>query len=56
MPHAYNSVTGAKLGMTRYLGFCNNRRPHQILDRQTPDTLYFNQPPLAAAAYPRRNH
>lgn len=56
MPHAYNSVTGAKLGMTHYLGFCNNRRPHQSLDRQTPDTLYFNQPPLAAAAYPRRNH
>ena len=48
--HAYDSVTEAKVGITRYLGFYNNRRPHQSLDGQTPDTLYFNQLPLAAAA------
>ena len=48
--HAYESVTEAKVGITRYLDFYNNRRPHQSLDGQTPDTLYFNQPPLAAAA------
>jgi putative transposase len=48
--HAYDSVTEAKAGITRYLGFYNSRRPHQSLDGQTPDTLYFNKSPLAAAA------
>jgi hypothetical protein len=33
----------------RYVAFYNNRRPHQGLDGQTPDTLYFTQPSLAAA-------
>jgi putative transposase len=48
--HAYDSVTDARAGITRYLGFYNSRRPHQSLDGRTPDTLYFTQPPLAAAA------
>lgn len=48
--HAYASVTEARAGISRYLGFYNNRRPHQALDGQTPDTLYLNQSPLAAAA------
>ena len=48
--HAYDSVTAARAGITRYLGFYNSRRPHQSLDGQTPDTIYFNYPPLAAAA------
>jgi hypothetical protein len=39
----------ARAGITRYVAFYNNRRPHQGLDGQTPDTLYFTQPPLAAA-------
>ena len=38
----YNSVTTAKAGIARYLAFYNSRRPHQSLDGQTPDTLYFN--------------
>ena len=33
-----------------YLDFYNRRRPHSTLDRQTPDDVYFNQLPLAAAA------
>jgi len=48
--HAYDSVTEARAGISRYLGFYNNHRPHHALDGQTPDTLYFNQSPLAAAA------
>jgi len=48
--HGYDSVTTAKAGIARYLAFYNNRRPHQSHDGQTPDTLYFNQAPLAAAA------
>jgi putative transposase len=48
--HAYDSVTDARAGITRYVGFYNSRRPHQSLDGRTPDTLYFTQPPLAAAA------
>ena len=48
--HAYDSVTAARTGITRYLAFYNTRRPHQSLDGRTPDTVYFNHPPLAAAA------
>jgi len=28
----------------------NRRRPHSSLDRQAPDDVYFNQPPLRLAA------
>ena len=48
--HAYDSVTAARTGITRYLAFYNTRRPHQSLDGRTPDTVYSNHPPLAAAA------
>jgi putative transposase len=48
--HAYDSVTAARAGITRYVAFYNSRRPHQSLDGRTPDTIYFNYPPLAAAA------
>ena len=47
-PSAVHEV--AKAGIARYLAFYNSRRPHQSLDGQTPDALYFNQAPLAAAA------
>ena len=48
--HAYDSVAAAKDGIGRYLTFYNTRRPHMALDRTTPDTVYFNSQPLAAAA------
>jgi putative transposase len=48
--HAYDSVSAAKAGIERYIRFYNGRRPHRALDRQTPDTVYFNHWPLAAAA------
>lgn len=48
---AYASVSEARAGIGRYLGFYNSRRPHSSLDGKTPDKAYFNQPmPKAAAA------
>ena len=48
--HAYDSVAAAKAGIGKYFPFYNRRRPHTALDRQTPDTVYFNSQPLVAAA------
>jgi putative transposase len=48
--HAYESVSAAKAGIGKYFAFFNTRRPHSSLDRQTPDTVYFKNLPLAAAA------
>ena len=48
--HAYDSVAAARAGIDRYLAFYNTRRPHTALDRRPPDAVYFDSPPLAAAA------
>ncbi len=48
--HAYDSVSAAKVGIERYVRFYNSRRPHQALDRRSPDAVYFSSLPLAAAA------
>ena len=48
--HAYDSVSDAKAGIGRYFTFYNARRPHSSLDRNTPDNVYFESQPLAAAA------
>ena len=48
--HAYESVSEAKTGLGRYVTFYNSRRPHTALDRRTPDAVYFESLPLAAAA------
>ena len=49
--HAYASVSEARAGIGRYLGFYNSRRPHSSLDGKTPDQAYFNQPiPKTVAA------
>lgn len=48
---AYASVSEARAGIGRYLGFYNSRRPHSSLDGKTPDQAYFNRPaPHTAAA------
>ena len=46
----YETVSDARTSIGRYLNFYNSRRPHSSLDRQTPDAVYFNQPPLPVAA------
>lgn len=48
---AYASVSEARAGIGRYLGFDNSRRPYSSLDGRTPDQAYSNQPiPEATAA------
>ena len=48
--HAFDSVAGAKPGIGKNFDFYNRRRPHTALDRPTPDTVYLDSQPLAAAA------
>ena len=49
--HAYANVAEARASINRYLTFYNAMRPHQSLDRHTPDRAYFNPPmPIPAAA------
>lgn len=47
---AYDTVSAARAGLTRYFSFFNTRRPHTSLDRRTPDAVYFQSLPLAQAA------
>jgi putative transposase len=42
---AYDSVSEAKACLGRYFNFYNTQRPHQSLDGQTPDKIYFNNVP-----------
>jgi putative transposase len=42
---AYDSVSEAKAHLGAYFHKYNTRRPHQSLDGQTPDTIYFNNLP-----------
>jgi putative transposase len=47
---AYDSVGEARRSIGRYFEFYNGKRPHSSLDRQTPDTVYFQDMPLSAVA------
>jgi putative transposase len=47
---AYDTVSAARTGLSRYFSFYNTRRPHTSLDRRTPDAVYFESLPLAQAA------
>lgn len=38
---AYDSVSAAKTSLRIYFNFYNTHRPHQSLDGQTPDEIYF---------------
>jgi putative transposase len=48
--HAYDTVSDARMGLERYFGLYNQRRPHSSLGRRTPDDVYFSQLPLIQAA------
>ena len=41
--HGYETIRAAQQGLERYLTFYNQTRPHQALDGQTPDQVYYNQ-------------
>ena len=47
---AYDSVSEARAGLARYLGFYNTRRPHRSLDGRTPDEFYFASLPAPRKA------
>ncbi len=38
---AYETVSQARAGISRYIDFYNSRRPHSAHDGRTPDVVYF---------------
>ena len=50
--HAYDTVSDARAGLTRYFTFYNTRRPHQSLRARTPDAVFFSSLPRQTAALP----
>ena len=38
---AYDTVSAAKANLGRFFDYYNRRRPHQSLDDETPDAIYF---------------
>jgi putative transposase len=47
---AYDSVSEARMSISRYLAFYNRGRPHSSLDARTPDEAYFGAQAMATAA------
>jgi len=47
---AYDSVSEARAGLSRYIDFYNTRRPHSSLDGKTPDEFYFASLPATRNA------
>ena len=46
---AYDNIGGARASLGRYFAFYNSRRRHQSLDRQTPDSVYYQDAARMAA-------
>ncbi|MEX2517033.1 MAG: IS3 family transposase [Gammaproteobacteria bacterium] len=46
---AYDSIGNARASLGRYFAFYNSKRRHQSLDRQTPDTVYYQYAARLAA-------
>jgi putative transposase len=42
--HDYSNPREARVGLTRYIGLYNHKRPHEALSYQTPATYYFGTP------------
>ncbi len=47
---AYETVSAARESITRYVTFCNQRRPHRALNGRPPDAAYLASRELKAAA------
>ncbi len=47
---AYDSVSEARISISRYLAFYNQGRPHSSLDGRTPDDAYFGAQAMVMAA------
>jgi putative transposase len=47
---AYQTTCEARAQLTLYIRFYNEKRGHQTLNDQTPESVYFNQPYAAKAA------
>lgn len=47
---AYETICDAQEGVARYLTFYNQSRPHQALDGQTPDRVYWDNLPARPTA------
>jgi len=48
--YAYETPRAVRSALADYFNFYNARRPHQSLDYQTPDEMYFATQPLKRAA------
>ena len=46
---AYDSIGDARQSLDKYFTFYNQERRHQSLDRQTPDSVYYQQAARKAA-------
>ncbi len=47
--YAYNDLSEARTGLTRYFGYYNGERRHSSLGKQTPDAVYGE-----ATSHPKR--
>ena len=47
--HAYETVSAAREGISRYINFYNTRRPHSSHQARTPDVVYFASLPQPSA-------
>jgi putative transposase len=48
--HAYETAQEVNAALSRYFSFYNARRPHQALDHETPDAVYFESSAIGLAA------
>ena len=46
---AYDTISAAKASLAKFFDYYNRRRPHQSLDDETPDAIYF-------AGLPEKGH
>lgn len=52
--HDYANPRDARTGLTRYLSFYNEERPHQALNYQTPAEVYFQKGAVSILNQPHR--